>query len=106
LILVTKIEQYFIDTLHSELNVIRDVFNPSVTNETLSQKSASGKMGPVYFYNKEGTKLLFSFESKAQAQLVAGITSSTIKKTIETGSFYLNYFFITTTLIQNATTES
>ena len=69
-------EQYFIDTLHSELNVIRDV--PSVTNETLSQKSklikaASGKMAPVYFYNKEGTKLLFSFESKAQ--LVAGITS-------------------------------
>jgi hypothetical protein len=77
---VTKMEQYFIDTLHSELNVIRDVFNPSVTNETLSQKSklikaASGKMVPVYFYNKEGTKLLFSFESKGQAQLLAGITS-------------------------------
>ena len=76
-------EQYFIDTLHSELNVIRDVFNPSVTNETLSQKSklikaASGKMVPVYFYNKRrrrGTKLLFSFESKAQAHLIAGITS-------------------------------
>ena len=48
-------EQYFIDTLHSELNVILDVFNPSVTNETLSQKSklikaVSGKMAPVYFY--------------------------------------------------------
>ena len=68
------------DTLHSELNVVRDVFNPSITGETLSQKSklikaASGKMVPVYFYNKEGTKLLFSFESKTQAQLVTGITS-------------------------------
>lgn len=103
-------EQYFIDTLHSELNVIRDVFNPSVTNETLSQKSklikaASGKMAPVYFYNKEGNKLLFSFESKAQAQLATGINSSTIKKAIETGNLYLNYFLITTTPIVNATTE-
>ena len=35
---VTKMEKYFIDTQHSEQNVIRDVFNPSVTNETLSQK--------------------------------------------------------------------
>ena len=32
--------------------------------------------------------------------------ATTIKKAIETGSFYLNYFFITTTPIQNATTES
>ena len=32
-------------------------------------------MAPVYFYNKEGDNLLFSFESKAQAQLLAGITS-------------------------------
>lgn len=108
---VTKMEQYFIDTLHSELNVVRDVFNPTVTSETLSQKSklikaASGKMAPVYFYNKEGDTLLFSFESKAQAQLLAGITSSTIKKAIETGSLYLNYFLITTTPIENATTES
>lgn len=50
-------EQYFLDTLHSELNVVRDVFNPTVTSETLSQKSklikaasGSGKMSPVYFY--------------------------------------------------------
>lgn len=103
-------EQYFIDTLHSELNVVRDVFNLIITSETLSQKSklikaASGKMAPIYFYNKEGDKLLFSFESKSQAQLLAGITSSTIKKAIETGSLYLNYFFITTTSIENANTE-
>lgn len=56
-----------------------------------------------------GDKLLFSFESKAQAQLLAGITSSghghTIKKAIETSNLYLNYFFITTTPIENAITE-
>ena len=54
-------------------------------------------MAPVYFYN------LFSFESKAQ--LATGINSSTIKKAIETVNLYLNYFLITTTPIENATTE-
>ena len=55
--------------------------------------------------HKEGNKLLFSFKSKALAQLAAGINSSTIKKAIETGNLYLNYFLITTTPIENATTE-
>ena len=71
-------EQYFIDTLHSELNVIRDVFNPSVTNETLSQKKS--KLIKAKYLFTFIIKKVISYSSalnlKAQAQLATGINSS------------------------------
>lgn len=112
---VTKMEQYFIDTLHSELNVIRDVFVLKMRHYrkkvSLLRLHQEKWYLSTFIISAGGAVLNFfsvlNLKDKHNYLLVLPpARATTIKKAIETGSFYRAYFFITTTPIQNATTES
>lgn len=107
---VSQMEQYFIDHLYSGLNAQLNVINAKKTTTIMNAKQsllmhASGKSKPVFIYNRIGSMLLDTFNSRADTVRLFDIAFHTLLQAIRGNSIYLDTFLITDIAITGAITN-
>lgn len=104
---IISLEQHFIDNLNSTLNVDRIAqgtgyhFKGPMSRQ-MKDKLRKMRGTPIYFYDKDNMNLLFIFESKTQINNIINIHHKTLDECLSSGKFYLNSFFISLDLIEEA----
>lgn len=102
---VVELEQHFMDSLKSNLNVDL-IASSSGYHEPMSQemreKLRKLKGTPVYMYNAKDFTLLNIFESKQQVYSIINIHHITLNDCLNLGNIYLDTFFFSLDLIEES----
>ena len=101
---IVSLEQHFIDTLKPSLNVDL-VASSSGYHEPMVQemreKLRKQRGTPIYVYEAEGLTLLHVFDSKQYMYDKIGIHHKSLQDCLDTGTLYLDYFFLSLDLLVN-----
>ena len=99
---IVSLEQHIIDTFKPNLNVDL-VASSSGYHEPMVQemreKLRKQRGTPIYFYEAEGLALLHVFDSKQYMYDKIGIHHKSLQDCLDTGSLYLDYFFLSLDLL-------
>ena len=105
---IVALEQYFIDSLKPNLNV--DLIATSCGYHEpmpieLREKLRKLRGTPVYVYSATDLILLFVFESKQHIYDTIRIHHNTLQDCLDSGSLYLETFFLSLDKIEEAATD-
>jgi len=108
---VRTLEQFYIDNLHSALNIARVVSKArrkGVNYITNSYVESDLRDQPIiiYIYDSKAENLLYAFQSKTILYSEFGIHHGTLKILLNTNNLYLNNFIISTEKIETASTNN
>ena len=102
---VLELEQYFIDSLKSNLNVDL-VASSSRYHEPMSQeirdKLRKQRGIPIYMYKIDDLSLLYIFESKEYTYDLVNIHHKTLNDCLNEGRIYLDTFFFSLDLVEES----
>lgn len=105
---IVALEQHFIDTLKSNLNVdlvasSYGYHEPMV--QEIRDKLRKERGTPVYIYDAETLTLLYIFESKQHMYSSINIHHKTLNDCLDLGTLYLDYFFLSIDLLETVSTN-
>ena len=101
---IVNLEQHFINTLKPNLNVglIASIsgYHQPMTQE-IREKLRKQRGTPIYVYEAENLTLLHIFDSKQYMYNKIGIHHKTLQDCLDTGTLYLNHFFLSLDLLES-----
>ena len=105
---VVGLEQHFIDTLKPNLNVdlvasssgYHEPMSPEIRDKLRKERGI-----PIYVYDSVTLNLLHIFGSKQHMYTSISIHHNTLNDCLDTGTLYLDHFFLSLDLIETASTN-